>query len=231
MLGEYEHELEAARRARRLFPNWLLIERGALVALGRTDEVLALLDEDQRLGPAWSVARELFLHDHLEALSQVLDRGIMRYQAWLSTQPTDTTSIRIEFHIRGLAEMLVLDGRVDEARVLLERAVEERGDSGFRRRLIGTLGVIAGMQGDRKRALEIYQDLAAQQWTSPWSRTKWQAQIAASLGEIDEATALLREAVGEGLSVFATIHYRESPLFFRALRDNPSFQELMRPKG
>ena len=169
------------------------------------------------------------MHDHLDAASQVLDRGIMRGQAWLSTLPTDTTSRRIGADIARLADMLLLHGRFDEARVVLERAVEERGGSRFRREYIGTLGVIAGMQGDRQRALEIYQDLGAQAWEGATSQPLWQARIAASLGEIDKATALLREAVGKGLPVGA-IHF-QSPLLWRALRDHPRFQELIRPKG
>lgn len=229
LLGEHREELAVARRARRLFPNLLRIELLALVALGRTDEVQALLEEDESIGMARYAAGELLLHDHLEAASQVLDRGIMLGQAWLSTAPTDTTSWQIGGVILQLADMLLLHGRVDEARVVLERAVEERGDSPFRRRYIGTLGVIAGMQGDRQRALEIYQDLGAQPWKSPWSQAMWQARIAASLGEIDKATALLREAVGKGLLVIA-IHF-QWPLLSQVLRDHPPFQELLRPKG
>ncbi len=239
LLGDNERELEVARRARDLFPDNLLIraaESSALAALGRTDEVQALLaegpvymwpmdpeihrdsEEDARakIGSALFMATELLAHDHLEAASQVLDRGIMLGQAWLSTPPTDTTSWQIDINIRQLADMLLLRGRVDEARVVLERAVEERGPQS---RYIHRLGVIAGMQGDRQRALEIYQDLGAQ--------PVWQAMIAASLGEIDKATALLREAVGKRLPVI-NIH-RLVPLL--VLRDHPPFQELMRPKG
>ena len=232
MLGDHERELDAARRARRLFPDNFLTkatESWALAALGRTDEVHALLEEGQETGLALATARELLVHDHPEAASQVLDRGIMRHQAWLSTLPTDTTSRQIDGGIRTLADMLVLHGRVDEARVVLERAVEERGDTPFRRVYVGTLGVIAGMQGDRQRAWEIYRDLGARPWDGRWSQALWQARIAASLGEIDRATVLLREAVGKGWPVIA-IHY-QSPLLWRVLRDYPPFQELIRPKG
>ncbi|MCH8145454.1 MAG: tetratricopeptide repeat protein, partial [Gemmatimonadetes bacterium] len=231
MLGDHERELDAARRARRLFPDNFLTkatESWALAALGRTDEVHALLEEGQETGLALATARELLVHDHLEAASQVLDRGIMRRQAWLSTLPTDTTSRQIDGGIRTLADMLVLHGRVDEARVVLERAVEERGDTPFRRVYVGTLGVIAGMQGDRQRALEIYQDIGAQP-REPHVLLIWQARIAASLGEIDRATALLREAVRKGWPVTA-IHF-QMPLLSRVLRDHPPFQELIRPKG
>ncbi len=228
MLGEHREELAVARRARRLFPNSRL-ELRALAALGRTDEVQALLEEDG----SWALqaAGELLVHDHVDGASQVLDRGIMRGQAWLSTLPPDTTSTEIGDGIERLAYMLVLLGRVDEARVVLERAVEEeRADSPSRRRMfIGTLGVIAGMQDDRQTALEIAQDLAAQPWRSPSELVLWQARIAASLGDVDEATALLRETVGGDLSG-GVIHF-QSPLLWRTLRDHPPFQELIRPKG
>ena len=126
--------------------------------------------------------------------------------------------------------MLLLRGRVDEARVVLEQAVEQRADRPSRRRShIGTLGVIAGMQDDRRKALEIDQQLAAEPWTWPFVQVWWHAQIVASLGEIDEATAILQEAVSEGMPV-AEIHLL-TPLLSRALQDYPLFQELVRPKG
>ena len=235
LLGEHREELAVARRARRLFPyhgsmqefNMLVAEGRALAALGRTDEVQALLDEIGRPGQTLSLAGELLLHDHLEGAYQVLDRGIMLGQAWLSTVPTDTTFSDIGNGISRLAEMLLSRGRVDDARVLLERAVEERGGGPSSRDYIVTLGIIAGMQGDRQRALEIRQYLEAQRW-SPSARALWQARIAAYSGELDEATTLVRKAMDEGTGVRG-IHL--SPLLSRALRDHPPFQELMRPKG
>ena len=152
----------------------------------------------------------------------------MRSQARLATAPTDTTSGQIGNDIWKLADLLLLHSRVDEARVLLERAVEDRADSTLLREYIGRLGVIAGMQGDRQRALEIGRDLAAQ----PWRRSDqalWQARIAASLGEIDRATAILREAVGEGMTIMS-IHFHSELLSF-VLRDHPPFQALIKPKG
>ncbi len=230
MVGEHREELAVARRGRRLFPDSPGgFELRALAPLGRTDEVQALIKGDGSLGLSLLAAGELLVHDHLDGSSKVLDRGIMRGQAWLSAMTTDTTSRWIGNVISQLADMLVLRGRVDEARVVLEWALEERGDSQFRREYIGTLGVIAGMQGDRQGALEIAQDLGAQPWTWRSGQAFWQARIAASLGEFDEATALLREAGGEGRSAEA-IHFR-SPLLWLTLRDHPPFQELIRPKG
>ena len=86
------------------------------------------------------------------------------------------------------------------------------------------------MQGDRRKALEIDQYLAAEPWTWPSNQVWWHAQIAASLGEIDEATAILQEAVSEGSMPVAEIHLL-TPLLSWALRDHPPFQELVRPKG
>ena len=119
MLGEHQEELAVARRARRLFPKLVNLELPALAALGRTEEVQALLEQSET-GKACSVLRAggaLLLHDHLDPASQLLDRGIMQGQAWLSTLPTDTTSSHIGYNIACLADMLLLRGRVDEARV------------------------------------------------------------------------------------------------------------------
>ena len=149
----------------------------------------------------------------------------------LSTLPPDSTGVEVGGGIELLAYMLLLHGRVDEARVVLERPVgDEWADNpSVRSRYIGMLGVIAGMQGDRQRALKISQDLEAQPWTWRSSKRFWQARIAASLGEFDRATAILREAVAEGLTV-TRIHF-ESSLLSLVLRDHPPFQELIRPKG
>ena len=115
--------------------------------------------------------------------------------------------------------------------MVLERPVgDEWADNpSVRSRYIGMLGVIAGMQGDRQRALEIAQHLGAQTWRPRYLGRVWQARIAASLGEFDRATAILREAVAEGLTV-TRIHF-ESSLLSLVLRDHPPFQELIRPKG
>ena len=235
MLGEHREELAVARRARRLFPNRLGFELRAVAALGRTDEVQTLLEEEEeeaeKIWLALRTAGELLLHGHVDAASRVLDRGIMRVQAWLSTLPPDSTGVEVGGGIELLAYMLLLHGRVDEARVVLERPVgDEWADNpSVRSRYIGMLGVIAGMQGDRQRALKISQDLEAQPWTWRSSKRFWQARIAASLGEFDRATAILREAVAEGLTV-TRIHF-ESSLLSLVLRDHPPFQELIRPKG
>ncbi len=101
-LGDHEWELEGARRARDLFPDNLQLRQAeglALAALGRTDEVQALLEEGQESFLTLFAASEFLVHDHLDAASHVLDRGIMRHQAWLSTSPTDTTSGQIDWGI------------------------------------------------------------------------------------------------------------------------------------
>ena len=102
----------------------------------------------------------------------------------------------------------------------------------MRRVYIAMLGVIAGRQGDRQRALEIYQDIEAHPWDGHDHQTaSWLARIAASLGELDKATALLRESVDKGWPV-VRIHFQSSLLSqLRVMRDHPPFQELIRPKG
>ena len=84
------------------------------------------------------------------------------------------------------------------------------------------------MQGDRQGALEIGESLGAQPWR--WQgKTLWQARVAVALGDVDEATGLLRETVNEGLEV-TSFHF-QMRLLTRALQDYPPFQELVRPKG
>ena len=111
---------------------------------------------------------------------------------------------------------------------MLERAFVEREDGSVPRQYLGRLGVIAGMQGDRQEALEIYEELGAQRWGRPSKLAFWQAEIEAFLGELDKATALLREAVGQESAMVIHLQY---PLLAQTLRDHPPFQELRRPKG
>ena len=56
----------------------------------------------------------------------------------------------------------------------------------------------------------------------------WRARIHALLGDRDLAIALLRDALGQG---FPHVHALHTDLAFASLRDDPSFQELTKPKS
>ncbi len=54
------------------------------------------------------------------------------------------------------------------------------------------------------------------------------AQIAARLGDHDRAINLLQQAVTAGFYNYLLIHRDAN---FESLRDDPEFQEILRPKG
>ncbi len=220
-IGEHQEELVVVRRGRRQFPNNLRrTEIVALAALGRTDEVQAMLENHEKIGLHLDGGVELIMHGHTEAASQVLERGITREQAWQSSPRPETTG-QMSAGTSKFADMFLLSGRIDEARDVLERAVEERwGDRRVPSDYLGTLGVIAGIEGDRERALEI------DAYFRP-AALRWHARIAASLGEMDRASALHRDYAGENSG---DVH-SQWPLAFEVLGDYAAFQELMRPKG
>ncbi len=115
-LGDHKRELEAARRARRQFPDNPAVrswEIPALVALGRIDEVNARIEEAQLLGRDLMgvAAVELRAHGYRAAGMQMQRRQI----EWLESRPELGSEQR-----NSLASLLLRVGRLDEARVLLE---------------------------------------------------------------------------------------------------------------
>ncbi len=229
-LGEHQEELEAVRRGLRQFPNDMkLPEIRALAALGRIDELQAMLEKVEILGLYLVAADELLIHGYPEAAPKMLDRGISRQQAALSKPPGEP-----DWPVDGFefAQMLFLNGRIDEARDSLERAVErvaERSDRPAPVQYMAFLGVIAGIEGDRQRALEIEQYVREQGWRREYPQfmqALWQGRIVASLGEIERANALLRPVfTGEDSE---NVHHQLS-LPFGILSDYPAHLESMRP--
>ena len=91
------------------------------------------------------------------------------------------------------------------------------------------LGVSAARTGDRTRALAASRQLAAVDKPFLFGGPSiGRASIAAQLGERDEALRLLRQAVNEGFWDWRGLHQNAD---FDPLRNEPEFQEILRPKG
>jgi hypothetical protein len=93
---------------------------------------------------------------------------------------------------------------------------------------LGTLGAIAAREGKRAEALRFDGLLK----TSPerymlGGNTYQRARIHALLGDRETAVDLLQSATLQGID-FTSLH---ADLAFDSLRDNPPFQDLIRPKG
>ena len=103
-----------------------------------------MLEKERILGLYLEAADELLIHGYNGAASQVLDRGMSRQQA-LPYPPQEHDG---RVGAMGVAEMLFLNGRIDEARDSLEGFVAEWvarwGDRPAPLQYIAFLGVIAG---------------------------------------------------------------------------------------
>jgi tetratricopeptide (TPR) repeat protein len=230
MLGDHEEELNEALMGRAQYPDSLDVlsaETRARAALGDVDGINKLIDTAIRLAvqPGWTAGglmrltgEELIAHGMADAGRKILAQAI----TWYQTLPPDEKE-RLQFR---LAETLLSAGRMDEAITLLELLDKKNPDSLF---ILGALGVARALKGDRTDARRISARL--EELDVPYSFggiPLWQAQIAASLGDKEQAMILLRRAVSEGISLDDWIHRQPT---FRPLLDYPPFQALLQPTG
>jgi DNA-binding SARP family transcriptional activator len=230
LLGSHAQELEEARRARshnadRIEPVWLEIR--ALAALGRLSEIYPLLDESQRLG--WTpelnpglvlvrAAEELQVHGDSAGAQEI----IARFPAWfdsLDPQQKARPDVRL---LLGRAHYL--SGRFDEARPLFEQLRSAMPANPAPLRYLGT---IAARTGDTEAARTFSRELDRMTGLHLLGQhTLGRAANAARLGERQQAVALLRRAVTEGVR-FGTVLHSDPDLL--VLADYAPFQEFMRP--
>jgi tetratricopeptide (TPR) repeat protein/TolB-like protein len=227
MLGDYTGELEVARQGLQRLPTDLGLsfdEARALAALGRIDEVKALLAAMRSQNPeGWGevlslVALELRAHGHREAAREILDEPI----AWYLSQPHAAYGPRAQ-----LAELLYIAERWGDAQRLYEQLAKEHPDSLWN---LTRLGCLAARRGDRQMALRISAQLRASQ-NAYWEayQTQWRAQIAALLGDRAQAVTLLYLSHNKGVP-YGPFEVHDE-IDFESLHDYPPFQELIRPKG
>ena len=162
MLGDHRQELEEVHRGQSQLPDRRGIgwqEMRALAALGRTEQLNALLQEfhSPRRGHRMAdLAAGLSAHGYGDAATEMLHRAIEWFEDRSPEQQRDL------FERSTLARALLRVGRLDEAQVLLEGLLEDdpsRYRAGTRAQLMrfraGTLaqlGVVAARQGDREKA-------------------------------------------------------------------------------
>jgi predicted Zn-dependent protease len=234
LAGEHKRELEAAGRARQLYPaepGVVLLQIRALAAQGRIKDVQARLGEALTLSASslagltpgdllWESGRELRAHGHPEAAREVFARAV----AWYRSRPA--------------AEAATLQGRTGLANVTY--AVEEwaRAEELFAALAAndtssvdyqGNLGALAARRGDRLGAERILRKLATIERPYLFGEPTYRrACIAALAGDRERAVSLLRDALAQGLSYGTRLHVDQD---LEPLRDYPPFQELIRPKG
>jgi hypothetical protein len=250
MLGRHQEELVVARQCKSVFPEELPCraeEARALAALGRMDELEAMLHEATTVaaqadstatmgswvpGDVFAVAvRELRAHGYRQESLAIAERLV----DW-STGFGQTEDLSIQ-HRDSVASALYLAERWSEAeeiyRTLGSDEVNrvDNWDDLFRMEFRGMLGVTAARNGNRAAALKISDELARVEGYPLGRHTRFRASIAAILGEKQQALDLLRQAIAQGRTLhnpWGGIHDNPD---FEALWDDPEFKELMRPKG
>jgi tetratricopeptide (TPR) repeat protein len=231
-LNEREEALDAAQKYREIHGDdsrTLGYEAYALAGLGHVEEVNALLndlvalpEEGLRRGRVIAhIAVYLRRHGHADAARATIDRAIEWYDARL---PETKSSEGWRY---GYARALYIADRCDDAHIVAKRLSQQfPEDFNYR----GLVGLLAACRRDQEEALEVSRWLEA--LDRPYLRgdqTEWRSMIAGTLGDSENAVALLRQAMAEG---------REWPFLasliwiaFESLRDYPPWQEFMRPKG
>jgi tRNA A-37 threonylcarbamoyl transferase component Bud32/tetratricopeptide (TPR) repeat protein/TolB-like protein len=251
LMGDYRLELKDALEGRRRHPDELTVlaaEVRALAAQGRSADINERLTEAPSLPPqpGWSpadiallAAFELAAHDH-RADAPAASLWAVR---WLEGRPpTEGRSVANRFR---LAIGHYLSGDLPATRRLLEGLVSERkveardssslrwfsaitGDLPDHLTFLGFLGVVAAREGKRDEALRIDREL---QEISPrylyGRHTMWRARIHAVVGEKDTAVELVQEAFAQGYPRGGVMHLYPS---LASLRDDPAYQELLKPK-
>ncbi len=220
-LGDHERELELARRGRRQFPDappHRSHEIRALAAMGRIDEVNLRIDEALEVGGRaprwvmWVAAHELRGHGYRAAGMLALQRHV----EWLESRPPEA----VRFNL-GVSLMLV--GRLDEARKVIEETLEVRPEISQ----LGILAELAAREGRPEEVLRISRladSVPRPQGGPAKERDLWhRATIAVALGDRERAMTLLRAFE---LSVPLHTRHQLEPLW-----DYPPFQELVRRKG
>jgi len=218
-LGQYEGELQVVRSlksARLEFRSVYRIELRALAGLGRDEELeekLEILLEDASASAMFSLTSELQAHGYGDLVATVGESAI----ALLDRQAEQERDDDWKYLRASWLERL---DRLDEAREQLE-AIDD--DSGLRFDALGMLGRLAARLGDRALALKIYDELEGVRQES--LRYFYRATIAAELGELDQAVALLRRMQSPPRGFM----HREK--FFPTLVGYEPFEELEKPRS
>ena len=251
LMGDYRRELKVALEGRQRHPQELTVlaaEVRALAALGRTADITERLTEAPSLPPqpGWSpadiallAAFELAAHDHRGDAPAASVWAVR----WLERRPpVEERSVANRFR---LAIAHYLSGQLDTTRGLLEGLVQEKaveardsaslrwfsaitGDLPDHLTFLGFLGVVAAREGKRDEALRIDRELQTMTPRYLYGRhTMWRARIHAVIGKRDAAVALVEEAFAQGYPRGGVMHLYPS---LASLRDDPAYQELLKPK-
>ncbi len=231
LLGRHEEELRIAQVAKGLFPSSLATRNDqlfALAALGRMDDLRKAIDDTQAvtvLGggtPAGSMrvaAEELRVHGHRAEAIEWAKRAV----AWYRNQPALFLTTAANRQALALALYGAEDWR--EAGTIASALLKEQpGNTVY----VTLAGAIAARQGDRALATKHAAALAQASSAPGGANELRRAQLAALLGEREQAVQFLRDAFAHGLSMSVGLHRN---IDLEPLRGYAPFDDLMKPKG
>jgi tetratricopeptide (TPR) repeat protein/TolB-like protein len=226
-LGEHDKMLVLARQIRRESPGTtagFVNEARALAALGRLDELDALIEECRstlgaecdtpkvRTEASWYLAA----YGHREQALAYAGRAADEYQA-MSEQEVDGDKARYLLYALRAAE------RWDEYGAFAARCVHDKPADPEQPWFRSCVGMAAAHRGDRGTAAAILNQLEAEGHHRP------AAYVAAHLGERDRAVELLRRSLAEASSTYSSLVMCDLDL--QPVWDYPPFRELIRPRG
>ncbi|MEP6781179.1 MAG: protein kinase [Gemmatimonadaceae bacterium] len=233
VLGEYDHELKAARTALAVHPDsprLLAYKLRALAALGQIDSVMAGVAALAIMPAVGGVASgatnlvqtalELDARGHQQAARETLRRA-------LDADSALSRSERLTFAARfQRARTLYYLGEYDAADSLLVPLVAESPKNRDANLL---LGLVAARRGDRPEATRLMIRARAMQGPYDHGTTSYLlARMSAVLGDLLETKQLLKQSFREGVS--RSVDFHADPEF-APLRDDPEFLRLIKPQG
>lgn len=233
-LGDWSRSLAVARGGQRRFPESIKLHEmaaSALARLGRVPEmeqtIAELPAERNPLIEQARLAVKMWGELWAGGRGDAAQRFITRYAGLLDAVATDTA--RDTRYVRG--QVLWRAGRLAEARAVFT-ALAARDTGVIRLRDLAQIGITSARMGDRERALQAVQGIAAANPRFQLGTPELlQAEIAAALGERERAVELLRQGLTLGLGL---------EWMGGALRGNPDleplfgyapFEELLKPTG
>jgi len=231
MLGEFQEELELAKKGQEIFPEnlkFLSAEARALAALGKTDEVKKVIDKSLTISSSLETPGDVMLeatlelraHGHMNAYRETVTRTI----DWYKNRPPGEAAA--ENHRIGLAKTLYMAEQWDQSESIFKDLSGKKPDNIYYK---GYLGLLAVRKGNLKEARKISNEL--KKLSRPYlfgGHTFFCARIASLLNEKQRAVELLRESFAQGRVYGVFLH---QVIDFEPIKEYPPFKELMRPRG
>jgi tetratricopeptide (TPR) repeat protein len=230
MACEHERELAAAREYEELFPDghfqpYLTLR--ALASLGRVDKVEQLIESipdtsDELPVLLYALAGHFRDHGYAGAADELKAREL----AWYEGRPLvadEDSDYRLDF-----AAALYRSTRWKEAEAFFLELAEEDLESITPR---AYLGLLAARKGDVEGAARADGWLADHEVSEedPGVRAMYRARMAAVLGDIERAVALLEQALEEGYRMPAELR-KGLAWDFEPYLDHPAYRYFLRPR-